>query len=218
MTVALCSAASGRHLELLDVAEPTFKRYAAEHGFDLIVDREPDSFGRPTSWHKINMLCDALGKVPRYDTAIWVDADALFVRFDKNILDVTDRDRPLWMTMHKVGGADHPLPNCGVLVAHRHDDLLAFLGNAWRKKHFIDHPWWEQAAILELLGYSIDRPGGLAHPGEPTQWTRLVGFMGTQWNSMPLHDPHPEPMIVHFSGMGFDQRLEGMKEAADASD
>lgn len=209
MTAVICSSATGRHTELLDVAEPTLERYADRHGMAVHVERR-EAFDRPPSWRKILLLYRLLED---YETAVWVDADAMFVSFDRDILDTADLSRPLWMCFHRVDSLGHLLPNCGVLVAHRDDRLFDFFDEVWAQEQFIDHPWWEQAAVCHLLGYTVDPPGGFAHPGEETAWSDLVGRLGTEWNSM-CHDPHPEPVIKHFTGRPFDERLAAMRAEA----
>lgn len=206
MNVVVCSGASGPHLELLDISAPTFSHYADRNRFDLHIDRNLGG-ERPPSWYKIPLLKELLAD---YDAAIWIDADAKVVAHHRNILDDADPSRPLWMVLHRAG--DVMLPNAGVMVAYSDPLLLDFFDAAWGQTQYVDHPWWEQAAMLHLLGYSIDRPGGLASPGPATRWTPLVGWLGTEWNSMP-HDPHPHPYIRHFSGMPFLSRLEGMRAA-----
>ena len=206
MSVVLCSAAVGPHTQLLDLAEPTFARYAAEHGFDLHVERD-FHIDRPPSWFKLKLI-ERLHF--DYDTVIWVDADAMVVNPHRNILDAVHPGPSLWMTRHHVAGHVPLIPNAGVMVAQRDFVLHDFFRAAWDQEQFIDHPWWEQAAMLDLLGYHIEPPGGLASPGEPTRWTPLVGWLGTEWNSMP-HDPHPDPVIRHFTAMSFLSRLEAMR-------
>ena len=197
MTAVLCSAATGDHTALLDIAARSFASYAEHHNFDLCTDPPGEWFTRPTSWFKILRLAGLLED--GYDTAVWVDADAMFVRFDRNIIEAAPPTRPLWMTLHRHPGADHPLPNCGVLVAHKSDRLYEFFDRVWEQTEYVEHPWWEQAAILQLLGWTIDPPGGLAHPGKDTEWTPLVGWLGTEWNSM-TYDEHPTPYVKHYTG------------------
>lgn len=208
MTVALCTAASGPHTQLLDMAEPALLRYADRWGMTPVVVRNMQC-DRPASWYKLLLISLMLGE--EHETVVWVDADTLFVDFDRNILDPALPDRPLWMTLHKVPDG-RTVPNCGVLIVHQHPRIRDFLNTAWAQTQYVDHPWWEQAAILHLLGWEVERPGGLANPPtEDTEWTPLVGWLGTEWNSMPLHDPHPHPVIKHYSGMGMPARVDQMR-------
>lgn len=206
MTVALCSAAIGPHLQMLNLAEPTFARYADEHGFVLHIVRDFD-LDRPASWYKLKLI-ERLHF--DHETVIWVDADAMVVNPHRNILDAALPTHPLWMVRHHVAGHVPLIPNAGVIVAHRNFPLHDFFRAAWDMVQYVDHPWWEQAAMLDLLGYHIEPPGGLAYPHGDTEWTPLVGWLGTEWNSMG-HDPHPDPVIKHFTPMSLTNRLEAMR-------
>lgn len=212
MTAVLCSAANGPHEQLLDLAEPSFRKYTETFGMDLHVVRG-FHIDRPASWFKLDLVTDLLGS---YDTVVWVDADAMCVNFERNILSVTSNERPLWMLQHKVAGMNHLLPNAGVFVAHNNPETLAFFEQAQRLHEFIEHPWWEQAAFLHLFGFYVAPNVGWAQPIGKTEWTKMPGWFGTEYNSM-YHDPHPDPVIRHWSGLPFMERVEGMTHEANAS-
>lgn len=196
---------------MLDIARPALERYAAAHRMDLHTPDIPDRFPRPASWFKVQLVDQLLWD--GYETVVWVDADTLFVRFDRSIVDLSPRGHSLWMVKHRIEGRDYLLPNCGVLVAHRDPRLTAFLAEVWRQEQWVTHPWWEQAAILSLLGWNVEQPGGLASPGLSTDWSDLVGFLGVEWNSM-RYDPHPDPVVKHYTGMGWAERVRMMREGA----
>lgn len=193
-TTAICSAASGPCIEMLQVAEPSIRAYADRWGMDAHLNLDLVC-GRPASWYKILMVARLLDS---YETVVWVDADTLILRGGDNIVDHTNPMRPLWMVKHRHG--DILLPNAGVLVAYRDPMLTVFFDLVWQQTQYIDHPWWEQAAILHLLGWKIEPPGGGAQPGARSRYSNLVGYLSTKWNSM-VHDPHPHPAIRHYTMM-----------------
>jgi len=206
----LCSLGAGAHGTLSHLATPSLERFAARHGYDLeIVDRPIDR-DRPAAWSKILLIRRLLDA---YDTVVWVDGDAVIVDAGRDIVQDASDDRFLWLTMHHYEGGEQP--NTGVLVVHAGDEACRFLQAVWRCEHLIEHPWWEQAAILELLGYDVSVPGR-ATMGTPTPWFERVGWLGTEWNSI-LQDPHPTPRIRHYPGMPFDVRLTMMSRDARTS-
>lgn len=210
MKAAICSAASGDHLRLLDISEPTLQRYADIHELDLRLTRYSAPQERPTSWYKLRLLLDLFDE--GYEAAMWIDADALIIRYDWNIFQQHARSS-LWMVLHNDPDSN-PRPNCGVLVAWNELRVRRFLEKAWEQTQYLTHPWWEQAAMLDLLGWELGN--GWAKPGLPTEWSDLVGWLGTEWNSMP-QDPHPYPIIKHWPGTPFMTRLEEMSREANAS-
>lgn len=202
----LCSLGAGTHGTLAQIATPSLQRFAARHGYDLELGDRPIDPERPVSWSKIPLIRRLLDA---YDSVVWVDGDAV-VDSSRDIVDDTPDDRFLWMTMHHYDGAEQP--NAGVLVVHAGDEASRFLDEVWRSEHLIEHPWWEQAAILELLGYDVSVPGQ-AIMGTPTPWFERVGWLSTEWNSI-VQDPHPNPRIRHYPGIPFDVRLATMTRDA----
>ncbi len=216
MTPALVSAANESHIPLLDLAAPTFRQYAEQHHYHCEVIRGYNC-DRPASWQKIPIILDLLES---FSPVLWVDADAMFARTNRDIREDaidpydlwTGGGREIWMTLHRVNYLSWPLLNAGVLVVYNTPRVIDFLYRVYDQAQFTDHPWWEQAAIMHLLGYDLDFRGW-AKPGPETEWSPLVGWLGTEWNSMS-HDPHPHPYIEHFSGLPLPTRLEEMRKKA----
>lgn len=205
MSTVICSAASSSHAALLDCAEPRIREYARRWGWDVHLDHEI-ILDRPVGWYKVDLLHRLL---LTHDTVIWVDADALIVDTSRNILSRTSPQVPLWLSRSGIG-RNYSLPNCGVIVAYKSARLADFLDLVWEQRQFLDHPWWEQAAILHLLGWEIEAPGGFATPGDATVWSDMIGYLSHDYNSMPL-DPSPMPVIKHWPGMRLDLRLGFMR-------
>jgi len=77
----------------------------------------------------------------------------------------------------------------------------------------IDHNWWENAALLDLLGYSLDPP--FAKERE-SHWESRVGVLDLAWNSVPGYCASPTPAVNHHARSdhdNFQRRLDDM--AAD---
>lgn len=207
MRKVLCSLGIGPHADLLELAKPTYETYAHLHGYDLVLSEQPLTLDRPAAWNKVPLIRQLLGQ---YELIMWVDADAMVVNPEVDIVTATDDAHFLWMVEHHVDVQDEPLFNSGVMVVRSSEDAAYFFDEVWKSVDFIDHPWWEQAAIMTLLGFDLSVPG-LARLVHPTPCYNKVGKLSTEWNSM-VHDPHPSPRIVHFPGMPFEDRLEKMTE------
>ncbi len=202
----LCTIATGSHRELFQVAQPGLERFAAEHGYQLVVVHDDDiSGGRPPAWGKVRFLRRLLDT---HDRVVWVDADAVIVDPSGDIFAGVDRRTPLSLVVHRYDGLE--VPNTGVMafVSCRWSKRL--LDRLWAAEHFIDHKWWENAAMIELLGYEVDDPRSSTRRASPD--SSRINELDLSWNSIPT-DPSPKPRIVHFPGMSQTERLTGMRAA-----
>jgi hypothetical protein len=148
MNRVLTTFAFGEQADLLSVSLPTFQRYAWEQGYDLFVPGER-LFNRPWSWFKLPLIVSLLHQ---YDEVLWLDADVVVRRFDKDIFDDAG-DAPLAMVVHRT--ADGEVPNAGVWVVRSR--ALEFLENIWHLDGFKrSDGWWEQAAVIAGLGGDPD--------------------------------------------------------------
>jgi hypothetical protein len=197
--------AHGPHLALLDVTGPAMTRYGARHGYEVIEVRHRLDATRPASWDKIVLLREL---VRRFDLVLWVDADALLLDRAPDIEPELAPHRFLHMVEHRVDGAR--VPNAGV-IAMRGGRLSArFLDRVWAQRRYVNDKWWENAAILHLLGYR-DFDG--LRPVVPSPWRLGFAPLAPAWNSVPA-DPAPEPYVVHCAGMPFADRMQHLARYA----
>jgi hypothetical protein len=199
---ALCTMAHGPHLELLEMTAPVLSRYAERYGYDAIVLRHRLDPSRPPSWDKV-LLLRAL--VRRYDLVVWIDADAVVVDDAPDIGAALRPRRFLHLVEHHI---DHQrVPNAGVLTFTGGRRSALFLDRVWAERRFVNHQWWENAAMLHLLGYR-DVLG--MRPALPSPWRLGLGLLDKRWNSIPA-DPAPRPHIVHFAALPFAERVEQVR-------
>lgn len=203
MKRAIVTYAAGAHEELLDVALPTYKNFAQRHGYDLIVGKQMCDL--PPAWNKVPLLIDALGQ---YDEVVWFDCDLVVVNLQEDF-------PPM-----------HPTKTHG-LVRHFEDNSEVPNSGVWRLQDagvlhkiidlevFTNHGWWEQAALLTLMGYCVP-PQGSHFPDTkcmcvyPTTYYENCQFMRLCWNSHPNYRAE-HPRIVHCSYPSMPQRLEVMR-------
>jgi galactosyl transferase GMA12/MNN10 family len=216
---ALCSIGSGPHEALLEISRPTFEAYAERHGYELITSSEVVA-GRPPAWAKVPMVREALAS---YDVVVWIDADAVIVDGRDDIADALEPDRFLGLVRH----GERQAPNTGVMVWRADVRARDLLDRTWTATRFVDHPWWENAALLDALGY--DLPGALEggwrgrlHRRRPLRLARPspllkgVQFLPLEWNSVYL-DRAETPRIVHCVGVPAAQRARDMRAALSLS-
>lgn len=197
---AIATFGTGYHQQLLEVSLPAMRRFAERHGYEVFVGDPLVDGTRPVSWYKIPMLLDLL---LRYDEVLWLDADVVIVD------GTADFDIPAdclqAMVFHHT--PDGEVPNCGVWLMRK--GIEPMLKEAWKQTDLIWAAWWEQSAILRLMGYAESaRPCKLE---QPTEWYRKTYRLGNEWNSHPW-DEHPQPKIRHATM--YKDRLETMRQWA----
>lgn len=201
----LCTLGVGPHLDLLDLARPSFVGLAERHGYELVEHHRSLAPERPPSWSKLVALHQLAGD---FDRLVWVDADAVVVDDRVDLADELRPGRRLGVVVHRYGG--NVLPNLGVFVLRGGRRTQKLIERMWACNDLVDHPWWENAALLRILGYRTF---------EPVQVERLaLARVGVQeidhrWNSIP-HDPVPRPRIVHLAGTPHAERLVEMARLA----
>jgi hypothetical protein len=198
VNVAVCTAAHGRHLELLDVTAPALARYAVRHGYEMVEVRHRLDPARPASWDKIVLLREL---VDRFDVVMWVDADAIVLDRAPAIEHELSPRHFLYMVEHHLG--IERVPNAGVVALRGGPRSAAFLDRVWAQRDLANDPWWDNAAILRVLGYR--RVSGI-RPVVPTRWRLGFAPLDRAWNSIPAA-PVAEPYVVHLPGMPVGERL-----------
>jgi galactosyl transferase GMA12/MNN10 family len=204
----LCSIGAGPHEELLNISSETFANFALRHGYDLELrhDAPPD---RPAPWAKIPLMQQMLG---RYDLVLWIDADAAVVDCSMDIADLLETRDLMGMVAHRTPEGVDPIPNSGVMVLRSRRRVRRFLEDVWGSTQYLHHKWWENAAILDRLGYSLE-PKVQLH--SPTAMYRRTRFLSTEWNRISEEDRSGPTRIVHFPGLPLPERIAGLEAAAE---
>ena len=168
MNSAILSYAVGPHEELLEIALPALRRFADRHGYDLHIGAEPHD--RPPSWWKIPALQRLLDD---YDEVLFVGADLVFVdgREDLNV------PADAWQALVEHWTDDGHVPGGDFWLVRKR--MQPILQQIWERTDLVEHGWWEQAALMEAMGYTLDRPTTLAAPAELYERT---WFLDPGWN------------------------------------
>ena len=197
MKKILTSFGFGPHAAYLEAVLPTFRRYAYRHGYDMFLPsgdwfswaaREWPAFagmgGRPFSWWKLPLFHHLLHRA-EYDVVLWLDADVCVCRFDADIADdlwaegqnQLGREAAQGLVLHQVDVGS--VPNCGVWAVTR--KFLPWVPAVWDKTEFVNHGWWEQAAVMSLMGTDPNaRP--CLQPLGGTELRNQTAFLPYEWN------------------------------------
>jgi hypothetical protein len=197
----LCSIGAGPHQALLELSGETFSIFAARHGYELDLRREVLVADRAPAWSKIALLRECLDHC---DLVLWVDADAAIVDPTIDIADELARGDVMAMVAHEYDGMS--VPNAGVWVLRNRRSVRRLLDRIWNRVEYLDHDWWENAALLRELGYTVEPTVELVRP------TRIWGhtrFVDRSWNSISV-DAASHPRINHYPGHSQEHRILGL--------
>lgn len=205
MNRAIVTFATPDYGALLDVSLPTMQRYADAHGWTVVAVRGAPGFDRPPSWMKIPLLQETLRD---FAEVLWIDADVVVVEDAPDITAEVSDD--CWQALVEHHTADGAVPNCGVWLLR--PAMRPWLARMWAMTEYLDHGWWEQAALLQLLGYA-EQPRPVRHV-HPTTLYRNTEWLDLEWNSHEQSDRHPDPHFAHATAGNLPWRLDVMRRYA----
>lgn len=165
-------------------------------------------------------------------TLLWIDADAVVVDTQRDIAAELREGDLLGLVERRIG-LDR-LPNAGVMVLRGGGPTCELLDRVWAAERLVDHPWWENAALVDLLGYRLpgwERSGTVGRtlkilhyragvnllpcvPVRPSRWRDRTRLLDLGWNSTAKL-PAAHPRIEHFLHTPHAARVEGMLEARE---
>lgn len=182
---------------------PLMHRYATRHGHTLAVANLVGD--RPASWMKVDAIAKAL---KTSDVAVWLDADMVVVDSTRWIGDELPADMWHGLVEHVTDCGE--VPNCGAWVLRQ--QMLPVLREVWQMTQYLDHPWWEQAAVLELLGYHVTAKP-TAKRERPSDLYDRTHWLGAEWNDHPNDSRRAEhARLVHVTQ--YADRLATVKRYA----
>jgi hypothetical protein len=193
---------SGPHRQLLALALPTFLRLADQFNYDVVIGTGSEADPRPASWSKIPLLLTALD---RYDLVLWLDADTAVVSFDDDPALCLPIDSYQAFVAHQWD--DETMPNAGVWLLRSGDRSKDFLRAVWSLEQYTDHHLWENAAILELLGFEPSP----WRPGSPTRWSEGTTCLDPSWNVVRGFCRARRSHIHHYAGRSLTSRRWGAR-------
>ncbi len=140
-----------------------------------------------------------------YEEVLWLDADVAIVDASE---DLADSVRPgAYQAMAEMRFEDRTWVNAGVWHLRADERTDRFLQAVWDSTEYIDHVWWENAAVLELLGYSLDNLG----PRRPTPWAEGTQFLSNEWNMQTVPHGLRGAKIRHYSDVSNVRREQWIR-------
>lgn len=171
MKKVITSFGFGNHERLLALSIPTLYLYAQNHNYDLFTPNQSffsaETRNLPPAWWKIDLISYLFSI---YDQVLWIDADVIICRFEEDISKYIDIKDDFGVVVHET--PDGQVPNSGVWFLNKSSmkwlqQLKNF--NSFRRSN----SWWEQAALLHMLGMNPDSEKLILPEKSPIQWTSL---------------------------------------------
>lgn len=185
----ILTAFNSAYTEMGSLCVQSIARYCKLHPKARFVSQLiPDDYARPASWFKVGAIRRHL---PDHDFVLWIDCDALIIGKQ----DITQILSPVTLNISK----DKNGMNHGVATWRNCPESLAALDRMESlSAEFLNHPWWEQAALMTF----IDEISVCYQPKEV-------------FNAYP-EDACEATQILHFPGMTNEERIPLMKERLPA--
>lgn len=140
--IAVLSLFDERFAPLAAISAPNKRRYAERHGYAYVEERGSLDASRPPAWSKVLAL---LRHLPAYDWVFWSDVDSLIMN------PAIPLESFLEPGYDMVASTDPGGLNTGHFLLRRCTWSVRFLEQTYRQVQYLDHPWWEQRAMLHLL-------------------------------------------------------------------
>lgn len=134
-----------------DIAElniPILQKYCDKNKYNLIIKKIVD-FNKPASWFKIQAILEQFNK-SNCENLLWIDADTLILEQNFKIENIIKKDKFFYLSKDANG------INCGVFIMSNVKIMREFLSHVdLLSSKYMNHIWWEQAAIMELIEKNI---------------------------------------------------------------
>lgn len=150
-------------------------KYAQRWGLNFLGYSHTLNPVRAPSWSKVIALEAALAS---HDWAWWIDADTAINNFDVDPRSFCLPDADM-VVARDINGI-----NCGSLLMRSCLASTDLLNAAWNRTEFLNHNWWEQAAIRAELPTSkcrvryVDKALFNAYPDEDCSKSVVIHYPG----------------------------------------
>lgn len=197
MSRCVVSLAFGEcHASLAHLTWPMMAHYASQFDCDWRPHLEPIyPCSRPPPWHKLIAIAEALAD---HDEVLWLDVDVYVRDYSEYIGDYVGKIFWQALVMHNyLGGL---APNTGVWLVRR-PMLPAIVAAAMSDD--VHHPWWEQAAIQGLMGFTPVGP--TVQAGELTRLAYRTHRLNEGWNHVESSPADVPARFLHAAGVSGDR-------------
>lgn len=211
--ICICTSYDERFSHIGDLTSETMRAYGKRYGFPVEIDPRV-LIERHPAWHRVKYITELFGK--GYEYILWLDADALFVRYDIDIREVINGSSDLYLVQHdSPENRPTPVPNTGVMLIRNCRWSVDLFNTLWSMTEYLEHHWWENGALIKLLGYNwlLDRSENKFNE----ELLSHITFLPEIWNFIPSICTAQDPIVVHYAGYSRAARLENIPPRVNKS-
>lgn len=141
MKIKFLSAFNENFKELHDISKISIEKFCINQGFSFEFYKI-ENFDRPAAWYKIKLIIEELKLNDGY--IIWMDCDSMILNSNFDILKHIDNLNLFYI------GSDFNGINTGFMIIKCCQQMIDFFEKVWSMTEYLEHCWWEQAAIRNL--------------------------------------------------------------------
>lgn len=186
----LTVAIGGDYAKATRLAVERKRAYCSKHGYKFVLLSKPIS-RRPPSWDKIKAAIWLLWMPTKFDWLFVSDADSLILNTDVRLESFLNSDANLIISR------DANALNAGNFFIRSSAWASDFLRELWDLEQFINHPWWENAALMHAVTTN------------PAHMERIAVVDQNLFNSY-VDTYRPGDFLIHFAGTREPAKLEAL--------
>ena len=134
--------------EIAELTKPSKEEYCKKFGYDFLSEEVIET-DREIGWRKIDVFRERLIS-GYYDWIVYVEADAMICNLTIPLTDILDDKYDMIIAKNSISKGWDGI-NCGVMAIKNSQWSLDFLYKIDSKENFWNHPWQEQAAIIDEI-------------------------------------------------------------------
>jgi hypothetical protein len=142
MKITVLTGCDASMQALQDITIIPVKEYCSRYGYDLSI-RRFENPERPASWIKLPHIDDCFQKGSDY--VFWIDTDATIVNQKIKLESFIKPGKQFYYARNFVD------INAGVFMMQNTLEMRKFLRDLWNRTEFLNHPWWENTAMMAAL-------------------------------------------------------------------
>lgn len=157
MKIAILTCTTPNRKWLYDLTNPSKVEFCKKYNYDYIFDSEKYyDKSMKAGWNKIQFILENL---PKYEYVVWLDDDAGFIRFDRDVISeaIVKMDGRSLFICKDLNGI-----NSGVMIFRSGEFSISFLKEIWEHRDLYrnnshGHPGnMEQPAIIDMCNVFTD--------------------------------------------------------------